>query len=167
MRWLVAGIVALLFAGCGAWRTVETVEEPAAVADLRSETRGDTAEPATALAYYGKIRKLGGTELLREQDAARRALSRSRSDSSRMRYALAMTVPGTPGADEARALEALEPLTRNGASPLHGLAMLMTGMLQEQRRLDAQAQGLQQKLDAMLELERSMTGREGGVQRKR
>ena len=43
----------------------------------------------------------------------------------------------------------------------------MTGMLQEQRRLDVQAQGLQQKLDVMLELERSMTGREGGVQRKR
>jgi hypothetical protein len=43
----------------------------------------------------------------------------------------------------------------------------MTGMLQEQRRLDVQAQGLQQKLDAMLELERSMTGRESGVQRKR
>jgi len=40
-------------------------------------------------------------------------------------------------------------------------------MLQEQRRLDVQAQGLQQKLDAMLELERSMTGRESGVQRKR
>jgi hypothetical protein len=30
-----------------------------------------------------------------------------------------------------------------------------------------QAQGLQQKLDAMLELERSMIGREGSAQRKR
>jgi uncharacterized protein (DUF3084 family) len=43
----------------------------------------------------------------------------------------------------------------------------MTASLQEQRRLDAQAQGLQQKLDAMLELERNMTGRDSGVQRKR
>ena len=52
-------------------------------------------------------------------------------------------------------------------SSLQGLALLMTALLQEQRRLDGQAQGLQQKLDAMLELERSMTGREGSAQRKR
>ena len=167
MRLFVAGVMALLLAGCGAWRAGDAGEDPAAVADLRNETRGNTVEPAAALAYYGKIRKLAGVELLREQDAARRALSKSRSDSSRMRYALAVTVPGMPAADEVRALEALEPLTRNAGSPLHGLALLMTGMLQEQRRLDVQAQGLQQKLDAMLELERSMTGREGGVQRKR
>jgi hypothetical protein len=84
-----------------------------------------------------------------------------------MRYALALAVPGAQAADENRALDALEPLTRNAASPLQGLALLMTASLQEQRRLDAQAQGLQQKLDAMLELERNMTGRDSGVQRKR
>lgn len=162
-----AGLLLLLLAGCGAWRSTDTVEDPAAVSDLRSDLRGDTTEPGTALAYHAKVRKLGGAELLREQEAARRALTRSRTDGNRMRYALALAVPGAPAADEARALETLEPLTRNAASPLHGLALLMTGLLQEQRRLDAQAQGLQQKLDAMLELERSMTGREGGVQRKR
>ena len=60
MRLLVAGVLALLLAGCGAWRAGDAGEDPAAVADLRSETRGDTAEPAAALTYYGKIRKLGG-----------------------------------------------------------------------------------------------------------
>lgn len=164
---LSAGLLLLLLAACGALHGNEVGEDPAAVADLRSDSRGDTGEPGAALTYYAKLRKLGGAELQREQEAARRAMARSRTDGNRMRYALALTVPGAPAADDNRALEVLEPLTRSAASPLQGLALLMTGLLQEQRRLDGQAQGLQQKLDAMLELERNMTGREGGVQRKR
>lgn len=167
MRRLGAGLLLLLLAGCGAWRSGDTGEDPAGVSDLRTDSRIDTTEPGAALAYYARVRRLAGAELQREQEASRRVLTKSRSDGNRMRYALALAVPGAPATDEARALETLEPLTRNAASPLHGLAMLMTGLLQEQRRLDAQAQALQQKLDAMLELERSMTGRDGGAQRKR
>ena len=170
MKWLGTGLLLFLLfllAGCGAMHGGDAGDDPAAVADLRSDLRGDITEPAAVLAYYAKLRKLGGIELLREQDTARRALMRSRTDGNRMRYALALAVPGAPAADETRALETLEPLTRNAASPLHGLALLMTASLQEQRRLDVQAQGLQQKLEAMLELERNMSGRDGGVQRKR
>jgi len=163
MKTLAAGLMLLLLAGCGAWRGGDAADESAAAAELR----GDGTDTGAALAYYARARKLSGTELAREQEAARRALARSRSDGNRMRYALVLAVPGAPAADEARALEALEPVTRNVASPQHGLALLLTAFLHEQRRLDAQAQGLQQKLDAMLELERNMTGREGGAQRKR
>lgn len=163
MKTLAAGLLLLLLAGCGAWRGSDAVDDPVAVAELR----GDGTEAGAALAYYARARKLSGAELAREQEAARRALARTRSDGNRMRYALVLAVPGAPAADETRALETLEPVTRNAASPLHGLAVLVTAFLQEQRRLDAQAQGLQQKLDAMLELERNMTGREGGAQRKR
>jgi len=167
MRRLGTGLLLILLAGCGALRGVETGDDPASVAELRSDTRAESPEPAAVLAYYAKLRKMGGSELSREQDAARRALMRSRTDGNRVRYALALSVPGAPATDEIRALETLEPLTRNTASPLHGLALLMTASMQEQRRLDAQAQGLQQKLDAMLELERNMTGRDANVPRKR
>jgi hypothetical protein len=163
MKMLAAGLMLLLLAGCGALRGGDAGEDPAAVTDLR----GDGTDTGAALAYYARTRKLSGTELAREQETARRAYVKSRSDANRMRYALALAVPEAPAADEARALEVLEPLTRNAASPLHGLALLVTAFLQEQRRLDVQAQGLQQKLDALLELERSMTGREGSAQRKR
>jgi hypothetical protein len=74
-----------------------------------------------------------------------------------------LTLPGAAAGDDARALELLEPVTRSADSGLRGLALLMTAFLQEQRRLEAGAQGLQQKLDALLSLERSMTGREGGA----
>lgn len=167
MTRMIATLLLLLLAACGAMRGNEAGEEPAAVTDLRGDARSDAGDPGAALAYYAKLRRMGGADLQREQDTARRALTRLRSDGNRMRYALSLTVPGATAADDNRALETLEPLVRNPASPLHGLALLMTGLLQEQRRLDGQAQGLQQKLDAMLELERSMTGREGGVQRKR
>jgi hypothetical protein len=163
MKALAAGLMLLLLAGCGALRGIDAGEDPAAVTDLR----GDGTEAGAALAYHARVRKLSGAELAREQETARRAYVKSRSDGNRMRYALVLAVPGATAADETRALEAVEPLTRNAASPLHGLAVLVTAFLQEQRRLDAQAQGLQQKLDAMLELERRMTGREGSAQRKR
>lgn len=163
MKVLVAGLMLLLLAGCGALRGIDAGDDPAVVTDLR----GDGTDTGAALAYYARARKLSGAELAREQETARRVYVKSRSDANRMRYALVLAVPGATAADEARALEAMEPLTRNAASPLHGLALLVTAFLQEQRRLDMQAQGLQQKLDAMLELERSMTGREGSAQRKR
>ena len=61
----------------------------------------------------------------------------------------------------------LEPVSRNGDSELHGLALLVKAFLQEQRRLDTNAQNLQQKLDALLTLERNMTGRDSNATRKR
>ena len=164
MRLTFSALLLLFLVGCAVSPQAEVADEPAGVSDLRSDSAGDTGN---VMAFYLRVRKLPAAELAREQDAARRALTRSRSDGNRMRYALALAVPGASAADETRALEAVEPLTRNTASPLHGLAVLLTTMLQEQRRLDTQAQGLQQKLDAMLELERSMTGREGSAQRKR
>lgn len=151
-------------AGCGSWPAADIADDatPAPVTELQ----GAESDPRTVLAYHARARRLAGAELAREQEAARRAYLKSRSDGGRMRYALVLAVPGASAADEAKALEAMEPVTRNAASPMHGLALLATGLLQERRRLDAQAQGLQQKLDALLELERNMTGREGG-QRKR
>ena len=86
--------------------------------------RGDGTEAGVVLAYHARARKLSGAELAREQEAARRAYVKSRSDGNRMRYALVLAVPGATAADETRALEAVEPLTRNAASPLHGLALL-------------------------------------------
>ena len=84
----------------------------------------------------------------------------------------ARALPGLPGLSPARevdaaGLDALEPVARNAASTWNGLAVLVSAFLQEQRRRDGQAQDLQQKLDALLNLERNMTGRESGGARKR
>lgn len=153
----------LLLGGCGALQSVEPAVQVTPVKEIRSEVT-DTAK---ALVYYMQMRQLSGADLVREQDAARRELSRVRSDVNRVRYALLLTLPGNQNGEEVRALELLEPVTRSSDSELRGLALLMTAFLQEQRRIETGAQGLQQKLDALLKLERNMTGREGGGARRK
>ena len=152
---------ALLLAGCIA---MPPADPGGVTAPVVEESRSDDA--AKALAYYAQLRQLSGPELVREHETARRALAKSRSDANRVRYALLLMLPGGAATEEPRALELLEPVTRSGDSALRGLAILMMSFLQEQRRLETSAQGLQQKLDALLTLERNMT-RDGGGTRKR
>lgn len=161
--WRVLALLPLVLAACDTLRGVDAGDEPPVVTDIR----GESTEISKVLAYYVRSRKLAGPELAREQEAARRALARTRTDVNRVRYALTLAVPGAAAQDDGRVLELLEPVARNGDSALHGLALLVTAFLQEQRRLDGNVQGLQQKLDALLTLERSMTGREAGTIRKR
>ncbi len=158
-------LLLLMLAGC----TVLQPTDPGAGTPppVKETTHADNGEAARILAYYAQSRQLAGAELLREQDSARRELVRSRSDANRLRYALLLTLPGTPAGEEARALEVLDPVTRSNDGALRGLAALVTASLQEQRRLETSAQALQQKLDALLTLERNMTGREGGAARKK
>lgn len=150
----------LLLAGCTAVQTADpgsvTVAPPVV------EDRSDDA--TRALAYYAQVRQLSGPDLVREHESAKRALAKSRSDTNRLRYALLQTLPGAPAGEDPR--ELLEPVARNSDSALRGLAALMMTFLQEQRRLETSAQGLQQKLDALLTLERNMT-RDGSGTRKR
>ena len=61
--------------------------------------------------------------------------------------------------DEARALGLLDTVARHQGGKLQGLAVMLVAQLQEQQRLAASAQGLQQKLDALRSLERNMIER--------
>ena len=72
---------------------------------------------------------------------------------------MVLALPGTANGDEGRALELLEPVAKNPNGRLGGLAYLLISHLQERKRLDAAAQGLQQKLDALRSLERSLIER--------
>ena len=130
-------------------------------------------EVETLIAEFSRLRKLPPVELAREQEAARQAFNQSRTESARVRFAMALAMPGGPGSDDARALELLDPLVKAPGAALHSLAFLLASYVQEQRRLTAQVaglqqnlqglqanvQGLQQKLDAIKTLERSLSGR--------
>lgn len=140
------------------------------------------------LAEFGRLRRLPPGELAREQDLARQAFIQSKSDAARVKWAMSAAVPGVAPADELRALELLDPLVKNSASALHGLAFLLSASIQEQRRLTTLVQGLQQnmqglqqnnqalqqnvhglqqKLDALRTLERSLTERGESAPRRR
>ena len=93
---------------------------------------------------------------------------------------MALATPGSAASDDARALELLDPLAKTPGASLHALAFLMSAYIQEQRRLTAQVNGLQQnvqglqqnvhglqqKLDAIKSLERNLSGR-GEAPRRR
>jgi hypothetical protein len=140
------------------------------------------SEVETLLADFSRLRRLSPSELAREQENARQGFNQSRSDAARVRYAMALAIPGAAASDDARAIELLDPIVKSPGATLHGLAFLMAAYIQEQRKLGAQVaglqqnvqglqqnvQGLQQKLDAITKLERSLTGRgESGTVRRR
>jgi hypothetical protein len=160
---MVLSVLMVALAGC---------QLPPSASSTADSWRPAASPPATgeiqeALAYHAQLRRAGMRELQQEQELARRTLLKSADDRTRMRCALALTMPGAAATDVVRALDALDPLTRNAEAPLHTLALLLSLQLQEQRRSEMQAQALQQKLDALLQLERSMTSRDSGLTRKR
>lgn len=163
LRVAAALLVLLALAGCSALQVAMQHDAPAAVEDLR----GEATQPGIALAYYSRVRRMSAVELAREQEATRRAYGRTRTDTNRVRHALTLVAGGPAAGDDVRALDLLDPVARNNDSALQGLALLMTALLNEQRRLDGQSQNLQQKLDALLNLERNMTARDGTGARKR
>jgi hypothetical protein len=161
MRFRVIGSLALataLAGGCALQEPApEDVREPPAVAVPAPPPTATDAE--NLLRYYQHIRRIGPAELAREHESARHAFARSRADYNRVRLAMLLSLPGTAFADDARALELLDPLTKNPNGSLHALAFLLAAQLQERRRLEASAQSLQQKLDALRSLERSLIER--------
>ena len=111
------------------------------------------------LLYFQHIRTLAGPGVGREHEAARQAYARSRTDFNRVRLAMILSLPGTAFTDDARAVGLLETVAEHQGGRLQGLAAVLAASLKEQQQLAASAQALQQKLDALKSLERSMIER--------
>lgn len=146
-------LMSLLTAGCGVLRSVE----PGAAPDPWVRTGGPrpVSDSESLLMYFEYVRKLSAADLAKEHDTARQLYARTHSDFNRVRYAMLLSVPGSAFSDDARALEALEPLLKNRDAALHNLAFVVSAQIQEQRR----GQGLQQKLEALKSLEKSLIER--------
>lgn len=157
-------LIMLALAGCGVLRGIET-------AGTEPWVKPDAPRPASdlesLLLYFQYIKGLTGAELGKEHDNARQAYARARSEINRVRLAMVLSQPNTPFSDGPRALELLEPSAKNQRAPLHGLAFLLSAYILEQKRLDGNVQDLQNKLDALKSLERSLSERDQGSARKR
>lgn len=161
---------------------------PAVIAPPVLVPESKASEVDVLLADYERLRRLTPAEIAREQELARQAFIQLKSDGARVRWAMLSSLPGAAATEELRALELLDPLVKSTGSPLHGLAFLLSTSIQEQRRLTALAQGLQQnvlglqqnnqslqqnllslqqKLDALRTLERSLTERGESAPRRR
>lgn len=145
-----------LLAGCA---ILPGMESPERAPWVQAGSPRPASEAESLLLYFQHVRRLAAADLGKEHDTARQAFAQSRSDFNRIRLAMVLALPNTALNDESRALELLEPVARNQSGQLQGLASLLVAQLQERRRLDANMQGLQQKLDALKSLERSMIER--------
>lgn len=145
-----------LLAGCGVTRGLES-PEPAPWVQAGSPQPATHAE--SLLLYFAHLKKLAGPELAKEHETARQAYGRARTDFNRVRYAMVLALPGTAFSDAARALEVLDPVVKNANGQLQALALMLASQLQEQRRIEASAQALQHKLDALRALERALIER--------
>ncbi|HXF68097.1 MAG TPA: hypothetical protein VNK67_15550 [Burkholderiales bacterium] len=143
-------------AGCGVTRGLES-PEPAPWVQAGSPQPATNAE--SLLLYFAHLKKLAVADLAKEHESARQAYGRARTDFNRVRYAMVLALPGTAFSDAARAIEVLEPVAKNANGQLHALALMLASQLQEQRRIEAGAQALQQKLDALRSLERTLIER--------
>jgi hypothetical protein len=122
-------------------------------------------EEQQALALLADLQRyvLDPTEdLKRELAAANAALARTRSDASRIRVAMLLTLPAAGPPDDARALSLLEPVVaRTGSgSPLKQIAALLYAQIVERGRSVREEQkrtaAAQEKLDALRAVERSL-----------
>jgi hypothetical protein len=152
---------AVLFAGCEL--LLPLIEEPKEPKEPAPVAPADDPQPAsevdTLVLYSQHIRKLSAGDLGREYDNVRQAYNRDRNASNRVKLALVISVPNTSFYDDGRAIDLLDPVVREPNGQLQALALMLSSHLQEQRRLNASVQGLQQKLDALKSLERSLIER--------
>jgi hypothetical protein len=143
-----------LMAGCGTLQEVETQEPAPSV-----QVQRPISDVENLLLYYRHIGKLKENQISRELEISRRAYAREHSDFNRVRLAMLLGLPNTALSDNARAQELLESVAKNETGEFSALAALLAVQLRDRQRLDATAQDLQQKLDALKSLERSMIER--------
>jgi hypothetical protein len=117
--------------------------------------RPAVSDSETLLTYVDHVRKLPAAEFAKELDTVRKLYARARTEMIRMRYAILLSAPAAGPGEDARAMELLDPLLKSADAGVRALATLLSAQIQEQRR----AQGLQQKLDALMSLDKSMIER--------
>jgi len=174
MRILALAFVVAVLAGCS-------------VIDRVMPKTAGPARGSELMEYLASLRGLGEPRLAAEAARQREAAAREPGDVARVKAAIALSL--VPRADEAEVLALVEPVAGRSSAPaeVRGMASFLQAMAQERRRLresaaaaathvreerhareaekqraDAlqeRAAQLQQKLDALSDLEKSLSNR--------
>jgi hypothetical protein len=173
-----AGAVAVLLLALGACSTAPPVTtepvrpvpivsippEPATVLPTIPPISEEAEQALSLLAESQRMLGLPPEEQKHEYNQVNQLFAKNKSDSVRIRLAMLLTLP--PQQDDARALSLLEGVAgkNSGASPLKQLAGLLAAQLNERQRQlheeQKRADQLQQKLDGLKAIEKSLLGRD-------
>jgi hypothetical protein len=122
-------------------------------------------EEQQALALLADLQRYAvetGDDLKREVAVVSQTVTRTRSDASRIRMAVLLTMPAAGPTDDARALALLDSVVGKGAatSPLKQIAVILYAQIAERARSVREEQrktaAAQEKLDGLRAIERSL-----------
>lgn len=156
---------AAIASGCALFPAAPPEPVPAAVSPSAPSTDyvKENAEVSALLAYYQELIDLPAEELKREYLSISQAFAHDRSELGRLRLSLLMCVPGVSWRDDTKLLALLEGAASRKAppdSPRRQFVFLLQKLVIERQREQKRADELQQKLDSMLTIERSLRGRQ-------
>ncbi len=137
--------------------------EPVPVSAPGVDYMKENAEVSALLAYYQDLLAMPAEELKREHQGISQSFARDRSELGRLRLVLLMCVPGAAWRDDGKLLALLDGAVSRKAppeSPRHQFIVLLQKLVAERQREQKRADELQQKLDSMLTIERSLRGRQ-------
>ena len=127
------------------------------------------------LAQSESVRKMPAADAAKELEQARQAFARSKTDYNRLLYALLSLLPSAGGPDDAKATALLEPLLKDksASNGLRQFAAFLYFQIAENRKMEERmreeqkrAESLQEKLDALKEVEKNLLDREQSPPRK-
>ncbi|MET0218915.1 MAG: hypothetical protein ABW205_13450 [Burkholderiales bacterium] len=152
--------------------------------ELKPEPLPSEPQPSEldrVLLHFESVRRMQAPEAARELEQARQSFSRARTDYNRVQFALLSLLPNTGGRDDAKSIALLEPMLKDSprdksgaGSGLRAFAVLLYNQITEERKLEdrmkeeqKRADALQQKLDALKEVEKSLLDREQSQTKKK
>jgi hypothetical protein len=186
LRILVLAVSLPVLAGCTVLDQIFPPRTAPAVAEMQAPPERSSAQELVA--YLARLRNLSESALATETTRQRQAASRAPSDLAKAKLALALAM--NPNGEDADVLTVVDPLARReGGDPeVRAMASFLQGIVHERRRLkeSAAAAGaklrderrarevekqraealqeraaqLQQKLDALTDLEKSLSDRQ-------
>lgn len=159
------GLMAVFYlAGCAQPHGPEPESETTtAPATPRQDFTREKDEVAALLAYYQELLAMPAEDLRHEYQSTSQSFARDKTEQERLKLALLMNVPGAAWRDDAKLLALLEGAqSRAGPaeSPRRQFLTLLQKLVAERLREQRRGDELQQKLNAMLNIERSLRGRQ-------
>ncbi len=138
--------------------------EPAPVVVVTNPLSEDDQQALSLLGFLGQISSASMDDQKREYQNASQQFQKAKTDVNRLRFAALLMLPNTAFQDDAKALGVLEGVSAKNASPIRELALFLHGQLAERQRQvreeQKRADAIQQKLDNLKAIERSLLDRE-------
>ena len=142
------------------------------------------SDPDRITRFYDRLLKMKANELVGELEMMRGSFDKDKSELNRLQLALLLSLPGASFRDDNAAIALLHPFTRDKGqegSTLRPLAIWLHSELLELRRTEEtlqqqaaklkdeqrRAEALQQKLEAILDMEMKIIEREQNLPKKK